>query len=219
MNRRQMLMGAAGAGVISLVLPATRARSAGTPIHDDDRVLGAADAPITLIEYASLTCPHCADFHIKDEAGEKSGQKKHTGVLKEIKKSWIADGKVRLVYRHFPLDGLALRAAAVANCIEGDRYFAFLDILFENQKQWAASNDPLKVLGQYAKLAGLSQERFDACVNDQAEMDKILTRAQEGRTTYEVRSTPTVIVNDKKFEGERSLERFESEFRKIVPGT
>lgn len=218
MNRRQMLIGAAGAGVISLVLPATRARSAGTPIHDDDRVLGAADAPITLIEYASLTCPHCADFHIKDEAAEKSGEKKHTGVLKEIKKTWIADGKVRLVYRHFPLDGLALRAAAVANCIEGDRYFAFLDILFENQRQWAANPDPLKVLGQYAKLAGLSQERFDACANDQAEMDKILTRAQEGRAAYNVNSTPTVIVNDKKFEGERSFERLEAAFRKIVPG-
>jgi len=204
MNRRQMLMGAAGAGVISLVLPATRTRGAETPIHDDDRVLGAADAPITLIEYASLTCPHCADFH--------------SGALPEIKKNWIARGKLRLVYRHFPLDGLALRAAAVANCIEGDRYFAFLDILFENQKQWANNADPLKVLGQYAKLAGLSQERFDACVNDQAEMDKIITRAQEGRTTHEVRSTPTLIVNGEKFEGARDYPNFDKVFRKIVPG-
>lgn len=204
MNRRQILIGAAGAALVSLAPIGRVARADETPVHDDDRILGAADAPITMIEYSSLTCPHCKAFH--------------EGALPKIKENWIAEGKVRLVYRHFPLDGLGLRAAAVANCVEGDRHFAFIDLLFENQQRWARAPEPLKVLSQYAKLAGLSQERFDTCVNDKAEMDKILARAQEGRATYDVKSTPTLIVNGEKVEGARSYEKFESIFRKIVPG-
>lgn len=188
----------------SLVPFGLGARAADSTVHDDDRILGSAEAPITLIEYASLTCPHCATFHNE--------------TLPRIKESWIDPGKARLVYRHYPLDGLALRAAAVADCLEGDRFFAFLGILFENQLRWARASDPLKVLSQYAKLAGLTQARFDACVADQAEMDKILARAQEGRATYNVQSTPTLIVNGEKVEGAREFEDFETLFRKIVPG-
>jgi len=179
------------------------ARAADSVVYDDDRVLGSAEAPITMIEYASLTCPHCADFH--------------RDTLPRIKESWIDKDKVRFVYRHYPLDGLALRAAAVADCLEGDRFFAFLGILFENQLRWARASDPLKVLGQYAKLAGMSQARFDACVADQAEMDKILARAQDGRATYNVQSTPTLIVNGERVEGAREFENFEALFRKFVP--
>ena len=203
MNRRQILMGAAGAVVVSRLPVVGVARAEETPIHDDDRILGAADAPITMIEYSSLTCPHCASFHRE--------------ALPKIKESWIAEGKVRLVYRHFPLDGLGLRAAAVSNCIDGKRHFAFLDMLFKNQRKWASAPDPLKVLSQYAKLAGLSQERFEACVTDQGEMDKIIARAQEGRAAYEVSSTPTLIVNGEKVEGARSYEKFETIFRKYLP--
>ncbi len=207
MKRRQILMGAAGAALVSIA-PLGRlsglARAEETPVHQDDRILGAADAPITMIEYSSLTCPYCAAFHRE--------------ALPQIKEAWIAEGKVRLVYRHFPLDGLGLRAAAIANCIQEERYFAFVDLLFENQAKWKPAQDPLKVLSQYAKLAGLSQERVDACVADQAEMDKILTRAQEGRTAYGVESTPTFIINGEKVGGARSFQEYESIFRKIVPG-
>ena len=204
MKRRQILIGAAGAALVASVPLGSFAWAEETPLHPDDRILGAADAPIVMIEYSSLTCPHCAAFH--------------AGALPKIKETWIAEGKVQLVYRHFPLDGLGLRAAAVANCIDGERHFAFLDILFKNQPRWARAQDPLKVLGQYAKLAGLSQERFNACVEDRNEMDKILARAQEGRTAYNVNSTPTLIVNGEKVEGARTFEAFESVFRKTVPG-
>ena len=201
-------MGAMGAAALS-VAPGLRlagpVRAQEMPVYDEDRILGAADAPITMIEYSSLTCPHCANLH--------------AGALPKIKKTWIADGKLRLVFRHYPLDGLALRAAAVSNCIQGERFFAFLDLLYENQKRWASSQNPLGILGQYAKLAGLNQERFDACVNDQAEMDRILKRAQEGRGTYEVNSTPTLIVNGTKVEGAQPFEQFEAIFKKFVPGT
>ncbi len=123
---------------------------------------------------------------------------------------------MRLVYRHFPLDGPALRAAAVANCIEGERYFDFLDLLFKSQKRWASDN-PLKGLGQMARLAGLSQEKFESCANDEAEMDRILQRRQDGIQTYGVESTPTLIVNGRKVSGARSFGHLEKIFKEIVP--
>ena len=115
-----------------------------------------------------------------------------------------------------PLDGLALRAAAVGNCIKGKRFFAFMDVLFKNQQKWARAQDPLTVLGQYARLAGLSQEQADACLADRAAMDKILQGAQEGRTAYGVESTPTFIVNGKKLSGAQPYDEFESVFRDIL---
>ncbi len=206
MNRRNILLGAAAGGFVALAglwLPPAPAQAQEMAIFEDDRILGSAEAPITIIEYSSLTCSHCAAFH--------------ADALPRIKETWIADGRARLVYRHFPLGAVALRAAAVANCIEGARYFGFLDLLFKSQKRWAKSGDPLKMLGQMARLAGLSQEKFEACANDEAEMDRILERRQDGVRSYEVKSTPTLIVNGRKVEGARSFEYLEKIFKEIVP--
>ncbi len=206
MNRRNILFGAAAGGVVALAgfwLPPGPARAEEMVIFEDDRILGSAEAPITIIEYSSLTCSHCAAFH--------------ADTLPQIKETWIADGRARLVYRHFPLDGNALRAAAVANCIEGERYFGFLDLLFKSQKRWAGSGDPRKALGQMARLAGLSQEKFEACANDEAEMDRILERRQNGIQTYGVESTPTLIVNGRVVSGARSFDYMENIFKDIVP--
>ncbi len=205
MNRRNILLGAAAGGVAALAgfwLPPGPARAGEMALFEDVRILGSAAAPITIIEYSSLTCPHCAAFH--------------ADALTQIKETWIADGRVRLVYRHFPLDASALRAAAIANCIEGERYFGFLDLLFKSQKRWAKSSDPLKGLGQMARLAGLSQAKFEACANDNAEMDRIIERQQHGIQTYGVQSTPTLIVNGRKVEGARSFEYLEKIFKDIV---
>ena len=204
MKRRNILLGAAAGGFAMLAgipLSPGPARAEQMALFEDDRILGSAEAPITLSEYSSLTCPHCAAFH--------------ADALPRIKETWIADGRLRLVYRHFPLDGLALRAAAVANCIEGPRYFGFLDLLFKGQKQWAKSSDPLKALGQIARLAGLSQEKFEACANDEAELDRILERRQDGIQTYDVQSTPTLIVNGRKVNGARGFEYLEKIFKEI----
>ncbi len=206
MNRRNILLAAAAGGIAALVgiwLPPGPGRAGEMTLFEDDRIMGSAAAPITIIEYSSLTCPHCAAFH--------------ADALPQIKETWIADGRVRLVYRHFPLGGTALRAAAVANCIEGARYFGFLELLFKGQKRWAESGDPLKALGQMARLAGLSQEKFEACANDEAEMDRILERRQDGIQSYGVQSTPTLIVNGRKVEGARSFEYLERIFKEIVP--
>ncbi len=205
MNRRKMLIATAASALVAPVamgFHAGAARAEAQEIFPDDRILGPADAPITIIEYSSLTCPHCAVLH--------------RDALPKIKETWIAEGKARLVFRHFPLDAMALRAAAVADCIEGDRFFGFLDLLFKSQKRWAKSNPPLKALGQLARLAGMSQEKFESCANDEAQMDRILERRQNGTQTYDVKSTPTLIINGRKVEGARDFDHFEKIFKEIV---
>lgn len=184
----------AAAPVVGLSLPARGQE----PLFDDDRILGDKDARVTIIEYASLTCPHCAKFH-KD-------------TLPEIKENWVSTGKARIVFRHFPLDGLALRAAMVSDCIDGDSHFTFLDALFHGQKLWAQSNDPVKALSQVAALAGMDAERFEACIEDENLANAILQRRQHGSTTYGIGSTPTFIVNGRKVEGAVGY----SEFEKIL---
>lgn len=208
MTRRKILLGAAATALFwpaALAGLTTPLRAQEQEIFPDDRILGAADAPITLIEYSSLTCPHCAAFH-RDS-------------LPQIKENWIATGKIRLVYRHFPLDGMALRAAAVANCIEGERFFSFLDLLFKGQQRWATAKDPLKAIGQMARLAGMSQEKLDACAADEAEMNRIMARRQNGVETYGVESTPTLIINGRKVEGASPLGSLETIFKQILTET
>ena len=191
MKRRQILVTSAAALAVLSGVPAPlrvpRARAAEVPVTEKDRILGDPDAPITIIEYSSLTCPHCARFH-KD-------------TLPTVKKDWIVPGKARLVYRNFPLDGLALRAAAVASCVEGDAYFSFLDALFRGQSQWTRAKDPTAALAQVARFAGIDQKAFDACISDQAEMDRILKQKIEGAQAYDINSTPTFVVNGEKVEG------------------
>ena len=199
MERRQILM---TVGTALAVLPVARglfgvppALAEETAVGDDERILGQVDAPITIIEYSSLTCPHCASFH------------KET--LPTIKKNWIEPGKARLVYRDFPLDGLALRAAAVAQCVEGDAYFAFLDALFRGQARWARATDPTGALAQVARLAGIDRKTFDGCIADKAAMDRILKQKVEGTRAFDIESTPTFIINGRKVAGARKLQQFE----------
>ena len=198
MKRRNILKIGAGVAVFGaaypLVAPVLPARAEDGALFDDDNILGEPDAPVTIIEYSSLTCPHCAKFHEE--------------TLPQVKKNWIEAGKARLVYRHFPLDGLALRAAAIANCFEGKRHFSFLDAMFASQSRWTRSEDPLTELAQMARLAGMGQEQFDKCVADEAEIDRILERRADGEATYEVNSTPTLIVNGQKVRGSMSYEDF-----------
>ncbi len=199
MKRRQILaiggafLAAAAAGPALFSVP--RAHADATQVDDNDRFLGPAEAPVTIIEYSSLTCPHCASFH-KD-------------TLPQIKKLWIDAGKARLVYRHYPLDGLALRAAAVANCMQNEQHFGFLDVLFRSQQNWSRSQDPVGALSQLAKLAGMDQSTFDSCISDEKEMEQILARARAGAEAFDVRSTPTLIVNGKKVVGAMTYEDFE----------
>lgn len=197
MKRRQILLGGLGFGLIAAVSPLTarglRAEgedaAAMTPdpatgLFPDDRTLGDPAAPATLIEYASLSCPHCANFHAT--------------ILPKLKSEFVETGKLYYVYRDYPLNGPALWAAMAANCLEGDRYFAFLNLLYENQSSWLGASDPVAALFEYAKLAGFSQERFDQCVNDESELNRIIARIEYAQETYDVTGTPTVILNGEK---------------------
>ncbi len=196
MNRRQILLSSLGLIGASAVLGwAPAARADAEAVDESDRILGSESAPVTIIEYSSLTCPHCASFH-KD-------------TLPQVKEDWIDAGKARLVYRHFPLDGLALRAAAVANCLEGDRHFTFLEALFRSQERWARASDPIKALAAIAGVAGLDEATFQRCVEDEAEMNRILERARAGAEAFDVQSTPTFVVNGRKVSGALPYEDFE----------
>ena len=198
MTRRNILLMGLASATLLAAAPGLRlvsvARAQEPTIYDDDRILGSPDAPITIIEYSSLTCPHCANFH------------KNT--LPQLKEEWIETGRARLVYRHFPFDRLGLRAALVANCLEGNLHFVFLDALFKGQEKWARSQDPIGSLARIAGLAGMDKATFDACMADKDEMNMILTRKQEGISAYDVNSTPSFIINGRKISGAKSYEEF-----------
>jgi protein-disulfide isomerase len=157
-----------------------------------EQVLGDPDAPVTLIEYASLTCPHCAQFH--------------TEILPDLKERYIATGKVRLIYRDFPLDERALMAAALAHCAGPDRYFGFLDVLFETQSSWAQAGDYLAALRRLGKLGGMSDAQIDQCLADQELIDGILQTRLDGQNDHQVSSTPTLVINGTVYPGSRSIE-------------
>ena len=209
MTRRNiLLMGLASAALLAAA-PGLRlvsvARAQEPTLYDDDRILGSPDAPITIIEYSSLTCPHCASFH------------KNT--LPQLKEEWIKTGRARLVYRHFPFDGLGLRAALVANCLEGNLHFVFLDALFKGQEMWARDQDPVGALARIAGLAGMDKATFDACIADQDEMKIILERKQEGVDAYGVNSTPSFFINGRKMSGALPYEEFDKVLEDILSQT
>jgi protein-disulfide isomerase len=153
-----------------------------------ENVLGNPDAPVTIVEYASLTCPHCAAFQATTAPA--------------LKRDYVDTGKVKLIYRDFPLDNLAAAAAMLAHCGGPERYFGFIEILFRSQMTWATSQNPRAELEKLARLAGVSQEAFDACLKNEAQLRAIQTRAQTASEKFGVESTPTFFVADRKLAGD-----------------
>ena len=211
MKRRNILIGLGGSALLLASAGNSRAWAQGTDgqqlaeaiaVNADDRVLGNADAEVTIVEYASMTCPHCAHFH--------------EAVLPGLKENWIDTGKARLVFRHFPLDGLALRASALSECMEGIRFFGFLDILFATQKQWATADDPLAALQGFAKQAGMDEATSEACLQDDALLTKVLEERKVGSDDYGVDSTPSFFVNGEKMQGARTYEEFDGQLKKLL---
>jgi protein-disulfide isomerase len=166
-------------------------------IKPTDMVHGSKDAPVTFVEYASMTCPHCAAF-----------QKE---VIPLLNKDYVETGKVKVVFREFPLDGAARMASAVARCFTGDQYFSFIDLLFANQANWIKDfdgnqqltrEDILEGLTQMARQAGMSKEKVAACADDKNNLALVDGNWQEGQTRYSVNSTPTFIINGTVHTGE-----------------
>ena len=206
MNRRQIMMTGAAMtafGTLGRGILGARPALAAEEIFEDDRILGEADAPVTIIEYASLTCPHCASLH------------KNT--LPQLKDTWIKDGRARLVYRDYPLDRVAMTGAMIAHCFEQDQaYFAFLDMLYERQMTWARAENPVEELARMAKLGGIDQERFNACLQDEARLNRILEKAKHGQDTYAIRSTPSLIIGGELYPGNRSFSDLESILEEVA---
>jgi protein-disulfide isomerase len=158
-----------------------------------DEVLGKPDAPITIIEYSSLTCPHCAKFH--------------SDTLPQVKKDWIDTGKVKYIVRDFPLDGLAQAAAMISHC-SGDRYFAFVDTFFHSQANWEHAANPVDALKGIARLGGMPADEVDKCLQDRQLLSEIEARKEDGEKVYSIDSTPTFVINGKAISGDKPYEEF-----------
>ena len=170
-----------------------------------EKVLGAGDAPITIVEFASLTCPHCAAFHAE--------------VLPQLKSKYIETGKVKLVYRDFPLDQYALKASVLARCAGNDRYFAFLDILFQKQPVWTSESNPISALQRIAKFGGIGAEDFKQCLNSKILEEGILDMRLQAEKEYKISSTPTIFINGKKYGGKQSFEALDKALQELEPET
>lgn len=156
-----------------------------------DQILGKEDAPVTVIEYASMTCGHCAMFH--------------TNTYPEFKKRYVDTGKAKYILREFPLDPLAAGAFMLARCAGKDRYFPLVETLFQQQRNWVVQK-PIEPLFAIAKQAGFTQQSFDACLQDQKMLDAIEWVRARGADKFKVNSTPTFFINGKIFKGALSIE-------------
>ena len=171
-----------------------------------DRVLGDDKAPVTIDEYASLTCPHCAHFDKE--------------ILPEVKKRLIDTGKAKLVFHDFPLDGVALRAAMMTRCVSPLQYYNMVDVIFTKQEFWIKAQDPLAELQKLGSLAGLDAADFKSCTENKDLETAILKEMQTAQDKYKVASTPTFIFNHgaDQFAGAQPIEKFEETVNKLSKG-
>ncbi len=166
-------------------------------------VYGDADAPVTIIEYASLTCPHCADFH--------------TEILPGVKERLLDPGKAKLVYRNFPLDQLAVLAAVMVRCNTGTRRNAMLDVLFSTQETWATSPDPVAALRNIGRAAGMTDQALDACFNDQQIIDGVIKERLDAENQYQINSTPSFVVDGEVYRGGLTVEQITELVESLQP--
>ncbi len=174
------------------------------PVSLPDMALGPADATVTITEYASMTCPHCAAFNAEG--------------FPKIKAEYIDTGKVRYIFREFPLDIKAAAGSMLSRCIaNGDapKYFAVTDMLFRQQNDWVMKNTT-ETLTRIGKQAGLTQQQVETCLKDQSLLDKIVADQKYASEVLKVDSTPTFFVNGDKIKGETSLEEFEKKINPLL---
>jgi protein-disulfide isomerase len=174
------------------------------PVSLPDMALGPADAAVTITEFASMTCPHCAAFNEQ--------------VFPKIKKEYIDTGKVRYIFREFPLDIKAAAGSMLSRCIaNGDaaKYFAVTDMLFRSQNDWVLKNTT-ETLGRIGKQAGLSQQQVEACLKDQDLLNKIAADQKYASDVLKVDSTPTFFINGEKIKGEASFDEFSKKINPLL---
>ncbi|CAD7056850.1 disulfide bond formation protein DsbA [Pseudorhizobium halotolerans] len=215
LTRRALLGGvAATALVLALPLAATEAFAQELPESQGDvdmaevvkpgplpeMAIGEENAPVTIVEYMSMTCPHCATFH--------------NNTFDEIKKNYVDTGKARFIIREFPFDPRAAAAFMLARCNPTKpeeastpaQYFPMVSMLMKQQEAWAGAQDGRAALLQMSKLAGFSQETFQACLTNQKLLDDVNATMKRGADEFGVNSTPTFLINGKRYAGAMSVE-------------
>ena len=174
-----------------------------------DQALGSPDAPVTVVEYASLTCSHCADFH--------------ANVYPGLKEKYIETGKVRYILREFPLNNQAFAAAALARCLDDKQFFPFIDALFKTQETWSCQNCNVEAeLKKLWKQAGGGEEQFKQCLDpktNKAKLDAILAIRKRGSDEFKVDATPTLFVNGERLTGINSIEQLDKALEPHLKGS
>jgi protein-disulfide isomerase len=174
-----------------------------TPGPLGDEVQGVANAPVTLIEYASMTCPHCAHFH--------------ETTYPEMKKKYIDTGKIRFIFREFPLDTLALAGSMLARCAGKEKFFPLIETLFAQQKEWVTQK-PMQPLLAIARQAGFTQQSFEECLANQQVQNGIEEGRQRAVQRLNVQSTPTFFINGKLFRGTLTIQELDKEMAPYLKG-
>ncbi len=167
----------------------------------EELTLGDPNAPITIIEYASMTCSHCAEFHNK--------------TYPDLKKNHIDTGEVKFIFREFPLDKLAMATSMLARCVDSEISMAFIEILFKNRDRWISEN-ALNELKNFSKQAGLDSNEFDACLNNQQLLDDLIAGKEKAIEDYKINSTPSFIINGEVVSGNKPYSFFKSKIEEIL---
>ncbi len=170
-----------------------------------DMSMGSKDAPIVVVNYSSLTCAHCAHFH--------------TATLSKIEEKYIKPGYVRIIFRDFPADQLAVQAHQLAWCKGEIKYMDFVKLLYATQEKWLMAPDPLAALKTIALQNGISAEQYEACLKDQELLDKIINVRLEGQEKYNITATPTLVINAKIYPRALTFEEFEAIVRPLLEPT
>ncbi len=203
LNRRQLLLrasaGLVAAGTVLPALPAFAQSVDAAKLLEPgvlpDKVLGDENAPVAVVEYASMTCGHCANFHKQS--------------YPHLKSEYIETGKVRFVFREFPLDPVAAAAFMLARCAPEEKYFDVVDLMFEQQRSWAFTENPYESLLKFARQIGFTQESFETCLKDQALLDGIYASRDRGKE-FGVNATPTFFFNGEMKSGALSVEQLDA---------
>ncbi len=180
------------------LLTARKGIPAELQLQKNDRTMGELTAPVQIVEYASMTCPHCATFH--------------TETFPAIKEKYIETGKVLLIFREMPWDPLAFAVSKLARCAPEDEYFQYLGTFFDTQARWARNPNPLQQLKEIAAFGGMNEEEVEACLKNQEIHDEMLAIKKTGQENLGVRTTPSFFINSQKIEGAQPL----SEFEKVI---
>lgn len=168
----------------------------------ESKSFGDENAKIKIVEFASLTCGHCAKFHNE--------------VMPILKEKYIEKGLIHFTYKDFPLDKFALKASMIARCAGNEKFFKFLDVFYKKQKDWTRTKDPFKSLLKIAKFGGLKDEELKVCIGNKSIEDGILKQRLSSSKKYDIKATPTLYLNGEKYNGDLTIEALESKIKSML---